>query len=177
MKMQLKCSKERPVKRHTKAPAGIFMRFGPCTTGEALKWKVMVPPPPLIMSLSAGIPLTVKSLGWTVAGSTGALMPTTKSVSWVKTVLSQAGWEPTTEQGGSIGVGLAVAVAVAVAIGVAVEVAVAVAVAVEVAVAVGVGVRVAVGVGVRVAVGVAVAVAVAVAVGVGVGPPVGSIKA
>ena len=158
MKVQLKPSKERPVKRHTKAPAGIFMRFGPCTTGEALKWKVMVPPPPLIMSLSAGIPLTVKSLGWTLAGSTGALMPTTKSVSWVKTVLSQAGWEPTTEQGGSIGVGLAVAVAVAVAI----AVAVAVAVAVEVAVAVGVGVRVAVGVTV------AVAVAVAVAVGVGV---------
>src|SRR5438874_10796736 len=136
------------------------MRFRPCPTGEALKWKVIVPPPPLIMSLSAGIPLTLKSLGWTVAGSTGALMPTTKSVSWVKTVLSQAGWEPTTEQGGSIGVGLAVAVAVAVATAVAVEVAVAVAVAVEVAV--GVGVRVAVGVGVRVAVGVGVRVAVGV---------------
>ena len=167
MKVQLKCSKERPVKRHTKAPAGIFMRFGPCTTGEALKWKVMVPPPPLIMSLSAGIPLTVKSPGWTLAGSTGALMPTTKSVSWVKTVLSQAGWEPTTEQGGSIGVGLAVAVAVAVAI----AVAVAVAVAVEVAVAVGVGVRVAVGVTV------AVALAVAVAVAVGVGVVLESLKA
>src|SRR5438034_4758253 len=149
------------------------MRFGPCTTGEALKWKVMVPPPPLIMSLSAGIPLTVKSLGWTLAGSTGALMPTTKSVSWVKTVLSQAGWEPTTEQGGSIGVGLAVAVAVAVAIAVAVGVAVAVAVAVEVAVAVGVGVRVAVGV----ALAVGVAVAVAVAVGVGVGVVLESLKA
>src|SRR5881397_1358749 len=147
------------------------MRFRPCTTGEALKWKVMVPPPPLIMSLSAGIPLTVKSLGWTLAGSTGALMPTTKSVSWVETVLSQAGWEPTTEQGGSIGVGLAVAVAVAVAI----AVAVAVAVAVEVAVAVGVGVRVAVGV--TVAVAVALAVAVAVAVGVGVGVVLESLKA
>jgi len=146
VKVQLKCSKERPVKRHTKAPAGIFMRFGPCTTGEALKWKVMVPPPPLIMSLSAGIPLTVKSLGWTLAGSTGALMPTTKSVSWVKTVLSQAGWEPTTEQGGSMavgdGVGLegAVAVAVAVAVGVAVAVAVGVNIAVAVGVGVGVGV-------------------------------------
>ena len=164
MKVQLKCSKERPVKRHAKAPAGISMRFRPCPTGEALKWKVIVPPPPLIMSLSAGIPLTLKSLGWTVAGSTGALMLTTKSVNWVNTVLLQAGWEPTTEQGGSIGVGLAVAVAVAVAIAVAVEVAVAVAVAVEVAVAVGVGVRVAVGVTVTVAL----AVAVAVAVGVGV---------
>ena len=173
MKVQLKCSKERPVKRHAKAPAGISMRFRPCPTGEAVNWKVMVSPPPLIMSLSAGIPLTVKSLGWTLAGSTGALMPTTKSVSWVKTVLSQAGWEPTTEQGGSIGVGLAVAVAVAVAIGVAVEVAVAVAVAVEVAVAVGVGVRVAVGV----TVAVAVALAVAVAVGVGVGVVLESLKA
>ena len=179
MKVQLKCSKERPVKRHAKAPAGISMRFRPCPTGEAVNWKVMVSPPPLIMSPSAGIPLTLKSLGWTVAGSTGALMLTTKSVNWVNTVLLQAGWEPTTEQGGSIGVGLAVAVAVAVAIAVAVEVAVAVAIAVEVAVAVGVGVRVAVGVTVAVAVAVAVvvAVAVAVAVGVGVGLPVGSIKA
>ena len=70
------------------------MTFGPCTTGEALKWKVMlVPPTP---SPSAGVPLTVKSLGWTLAGSTGALIPTTKSVSWVKTVLSQGGWEPIT---------------------------------------------------------------------------------
>ena len=167
MKVQLKCSKERPVKRHAKAPAGISMRFRPCPTGEAVNWKVMVSPPPLIMSPSAGIPLTLKSLGWTVAGSTGALMLTTKSVNWANTVLLQAGWEPTTEQGGSIGVGLAVAVAVAVAIAVAVEVAVAVAVAVAAAVAVTVGV------GVRVAVGVAVAGA----VGVGVGLPVGSIKA
>jgi len=173
VKVQLKCSKERPVKRHAKAPAGISMRFRPCPTGEAVNWKVMLSPPPLIMSPSAGIPLTLKSLGWTVAGSTGALMLTTKSVNWVNTVLLQAGWEPTTEQGGSIGVGLAVAVAVAVAIAVAVEVAVAVAVAVEVAVAVGVGVRVAVGV----TVAVALVVAVAVAVGVGVGLPVGSIKA
>ena len=171
MKVQLKCSKERPVKRHAKAPAGISMRFRPCPTGEAVNWKVMVSPPPLIMSPSAGIPLTLKSLGWTVAGSTGALMLTTKSVNWVNTVLLQAGWEPTTEQGGSIGVGLAVAVAVAVAIAVAVEVAVAVAVAVEVAVAVGVGVRVAVGVTV------AVALAVAVAVGVGVGVVLESLKA
>ena len=169
MKVQLKCSKERPVKRHAKAPAGISIRFRPCPTGEAVNWKVMVSPPPLIMSPSAGIPLTLKSLGWTVAGSTGALMLTTKSVNWVNTVLLQAGWEPTTEQGGSIGVGLAVAVAVAVAIAVAVEVAVAVAVAVEVAVAVGVGVRV--------AVGVTVAVALAVAVAVGVGVVLESLKA
>ena len=81
MKLQLKCSKGRPVKRQAKAPAGISMRFRPCPTGEALKWKVMVSPPPLITSLSAGIPLTLKSLGWTVVGSTGAKMLTTKSVS------------------------------------------------------------------------------------------------
>ncbi len=136
MKVQLKCSKERPVKRHAKAPAGISMRFRPCPTGEAVNWKVMVSPPPLIMSPSAGIPLTLKSLGWTVAGSTGALMLTTKSVNWVNTVLSQAGWEPTTEQGGSLGVGDGVGLEGAVAV------AVAVAVGVNVAVAVGVGVGV-----------------------------------
>jgi hypothetical protein len=136
------------VKRQAKAPPGISMRFRPGTTGEALKWKVMVPPPPLMVSPSAGIPLTLKSPGWTVVGSTGALMLTTKSVSWVKTVLSQAGWEPTTEQGGSLGVGVgvglegAVAVEVAVAVGVAVAVAATVGVAVAVAVAVGVGVGV-----------------------------------
>ena len=141
MKVQLKCSKERPVKRHAKAPAGISMRFRPCPTGEAVNWKVMVSPPPLIMSPSAGIPLTVKSLGWTVAGSTGALMLTTKSVNWVNTVLSQAGWEPTTEQGGSLGVGDGVglegAVAVAVAVGVGAGVAVGVEVGVNVADGVG----------------------------------------
>jgi hypothetical protein len=160
------------------------MRFSPGTTGEALNWKVMVMPPPLTVSLSAEVPLTLKSPGWTVVGSTGALMLTTKSVNWVNTVLSQAGWEPTTEQGGSLGVGVGVglegAVAVAVAVGVDVAVAVgvnvavavgvdvAVAVGVDVAVAVGVNVAVAVGVDVAVAVGVEVAVAVAVAVGVGV---------
>ena len=74
MKVQLKCSKGRPVKKHAKAPAGISMRFRPGTTGEALNWKVMLSPPPLTMSLSAGVPLTVKSLGWTVVGSTGANM-------------------------------------------------------------------------------------------------------
>ena len=106
------------MKRHTKAPAGIFMRFGPCTTGEALKWKVMVPPPPLIMSLSAGIPLTVKSLGWTLDGSTGAPMLTTKSVSWVKTVLLQGGWEPITVHCASLADGDAAGVVVAVGVGV-----------------------------------------------------------
>ena len=166
MKVQVKCSKGRPVKRHAKAPAGISMRFRPGTTGEALNWKVMVLPP--MISLSAEVPLTLKSPGWTVVGSTGALMLTTKSVNWVNTVLSQAGWEPTTEQGGSLGVGVGVGLEGAVAVAVAVGVDVAVAVGVNVAVAVGVDVAVAVGVDVAVAVGVEVAVAVAVAVGVGV---------
>ena len=80
----------------------------------------------------------MKSLGWTVFGSTGALITIRKSVSWVKTVLPQGGWLPVTEQGASLGVGVTVAV------GVAVEVTV----AVGVAVAVGVGDTVGVGVGV-----------------------------
>jgi hypothetical protein len=138
------------------------MVFSPGTTGEALNWKVMVLPPPLTVSLSAGVPLTLKSPGWTVVGSTGANTLTTKSVNWVNTVLSQAGWEPTTEQGGSLGVGVEVGLAVAVAVAVGVDVAVAV------------GVNVAVAVGVNVAVAVGVEVAVAVAVGVGVGVPAGT---
>jgi hypothetical protein len=129
-----------------KAPAGICIVFSPGTTGEALNWKVMVVP--LMISLSAEVPLTVKSLGWTVNGSTAASMATTKLVSCVETVPPQGGWLPITEQGGSlgVGVGLAVAVAVAVAVGVALTVAVAVAVGVDVAV--GVGLAVGVGVGV-----------------------------
>jgi hypothetical protein len=141
VKVQLKCSKGCPVKRHAKALPGISMRFRPGTTGEALNWKVMVMPPPLTVSLSAGVPLTLKSPGWTVVGSTGALMLTTKSVNWVNTVLSQAGWEPTTEQGGSLGVGVGVGLEGAVAVAVAVVVGVAVGVAVAVGVGVPAGTR------------------------------------
>ena len=118
------------------------MKFTPCPTGEALKWNVISTPPPLMMSLSAGIPLTVKSLGWTVPGSTGALISAIKSVNCAKTVLSQAGWEPFTEQGGSLGVGVTLGDTVAVGVAVGVDVGVVVAVAVAVAVAVGVGVGV-----------------------------------
>ena len=59
-----------------------------------------------------------------------------KSVTWAKTVLSQAGSDPNAAQGASLGVGVglggtvAVDVAVAVAVGVTVDVAVAVAVGV-----------------------------------------------
>ena len=48
---------------HVKAPGGISIVFCPGITGEALKWKVIVDPPP--PPLSAGIPLTVKTLGGT----------------------------------------------------------------------------------------------------------------
>ena len=115
-----------PLPWHMKAPAGICMVFWPCTTGEALKWKVM--PVPATPSSSAGVPLTVKSLGWTLDGSTGAPMLTTKSVTWVKTVLSQAGWVPITvhcaslADGDAAGVVVAVGVAVAVGVGVGVGV-------------------------------------------------------
>ena len=78
----------------------------------------------------------MKSLGWTVFGSTGALMATRKSVSWVRTVLPHGGWLPITEQGASLGVGVTVAVGVAVEVAVAVGVAV----AVDIGDAVGVGV-------------------------------------
>jgi hypothetical protein len=44
-----------------KAPGGISIVFCPGITGEALKWNPIVDPPPL--ELSAGIPLTVKTLG------------------------------------------------------------------------------------------------------------------
>jgi hypothetical protein len=109
-----------------------------------------------------GVPFTVKSLDWTLVGSTGAVMSTRKSVSWVKTVLPQDGTVPTTEQGASLGVGVGLGGMVAVGV--------------TVAVAVGVGLTVAVGVEVAVAVAVAVGVevGVAVAVGVGVGDPAGT---
>ena len=117
----------------------------------------------------AGVPFTVKSLGWTVPGSTASLTLISKTVGWLNITLGQ---EVVTEQpaGVEVGVGLGgtVAVGVAVAVAATVGVAVAVAVGVDVAVAVGVNVAVAVGVNVAVAVGVEVAVAVAVAVGVGV---------
>lgn len=131
MKVQWKPSKDCPPK-HPIAPKGISIVFCPGITGEALKWKVISCPP--ITSPSAGIPLTVKSPGWTLFGITGALRKMTKSVGWVNTMLSQAGWDPTTKQGGSLGVGvtLVVDVAVAVAVALAVEVAVAVAVGVGV---------------------------------------------
>src|ERR1051326_2103416 len=159
-----------------KAPTGMCMTLRPCTAGDILKWKTMKVGLKIV-SLSAGIPLTMKSVGWTLPGSVGSLSCTEKSTGCVLSTLSQRGSAMYTIQGEGVGVGVkgAVAVAVAVGVGLGGSVAVAVAVAVEVAVAVGVNVEVAVAVGVGVRV--EVAVAVAVAVGVGVGDPPGSLKA
>jgi hypothetical protein len=71
------------------------------------------------ITLSAGIPLTVRSLAWTVAGSTDSLRLIMKSVGWLNTTLGQA---EVTEQGVGVGVGVAVGVAVGVGITVAVGV-------------------------------------------------------
>ena len=134
------------------------MVLRPCVTGVVLKWNAMVMFPFCKAKAFAAVPFTVKSVGWTVAGSTGSLTLTIKSVGAVPVItLPQAGL--VTWQG----------MEVAVAVGVGVNVAVAVAVGVNVAVAVGVNVAVAVGLGVRVAVGVGDGLGVRVAVGDGVG--------
>jgi hypothetical protein len=159
------------------------MVFWPCTTGDVLKKKRAVVLPLMSVAEFAGVPFTVKSLGWTVPGSTDSLTLISKTVGCVLITLLQDGRLEITEQPVGVGVGVGlrgtVAVGVAVAVAVGVTVGVNVAVAVAVAVDVGVAVAVAVAVGVRVAVGVDVDVAVAVAVGVdvGVGDPVGSLKA
>ena len=60
-------------------------------TGEVLKWKVIVVLPFDKLAKSAGVSLTVKSLAWTVAGSTGSLTLIMKSVGGVKTIRPHAG--------------------------------------------------------------------------------------
>ena len=47
--------------------------------------------PPRKTNEFAGMPFTVKSLAWTVAGFTGSVRLTTKSVGWVEIMLPQAG--------------------------------------------------------------------------------------
>jgi hypothetical protein len=62
---------------------------------------------PLIKAeASAGIPFTVKSLAWTVAGSTAQLRLISKVVGGVKTVMPQSGL--VTEQDTGVGVGVGV---------------------------------------------------------------------
>ena len=105
----------------------------PCTTGEALKWKTMVMFPFCKAKAFAGMPFTVKSVGCTVAGSTGSLTLTMKSVGAVPVItLPQTGL--VTWQGIEVAVGVGVGVAVAVAVNVGVAVAVGVGVAQEVSV-------------------------------------------
>jgi hypothetical protein len=47
------------------------MVFWPGTTGDVLKMKRIVVLPLMTVAEFAGVPFTVKSLGWTVPGSTG----------------------------------------------------------------------------------------------------------
>jgi hypothetical protein len=114
------------------------MTFDTWFTGVLLKWKVIVALPLLSKNESAGIPFTVKSLAWTVAGSTASVTLIIKSRGRIVTMPPQPEWVTEQDEG------------VAVALGVGVDVGVAVAVDVGVAVAVGVGVELAVGVGVGV---------------------------
>lgn len=83
------------------------MVFWPPTTGEVLKWKVMVRSPLMMISLSAGVPLTVKSLAWTVAGSAGSLRLTVNSVGAVPTT-ARPQIVLVTEQLVGVGVGVGV---------------------------------------------------------------------
>src|SRR4029077_20948011 len=74
------------------APAGICIVCGPCNvTGEVLKWKVICVLPAPNTKEVAGVPFTVKSVAWTVAGTTASLRLITKSVGWVLMMLLQAG--------------------------------------------------------------------------------------
>ena len=74
------------------APAAICIVCGPCmVTGEVVKWKVSVVLLLVNVTVFAGIPFTVKSLAWTVAGFTGSVRLITKSTGCVLTVLLQAG--------------------------------------------------------------------------------------
>jgi hypothetical protein len=98
------------------APAAICIVFWPGTAGELTYWKVILVLPFVKEKASAGIPFTVKSLAWTVAGSTGQLRSILKTVGGVKKVVPQGGL--VTEQGEEVGVGVAVGVDVAVAVGV-----------------------------------------------------------
>jgi hypothetical protein len=84
-----------------------------------------------IMSLSAGVPLTVKSVGWTLLGSVGSLKLTEKSTGCVLITLSQLGSVMFTKQADGVGVGLGGTVAVGVTVAVRVGVTVGVGVGAE----------------------------------------------
>jgi hypothetical protein len=67
-----------------KAPAAICIVLAPCRAGEVVKSKVIVALLFDRIKLFAGIPLKVKSLASRVAGSTGSLTSTTKTVGRTK---------------------------------------------------------------------------------------------
>src|SRR5438105_13766379 len=72
-----------------KAPAGICMVLTPGTAGDVLKMNSIVVSPFTKVTLSAVVPFTVKSLASRVAGSTGSVTLTVKSVGGTKTTLSE----------------------------------------------------------------------------------------
>lgn len=119
---------------HLKAQAGMRMTLRPGTAGEVLKWKTMLKLLKVV-KLSAGAPLTIKSVGWILPGSVGSLKATEKSTGGVLITLPQLGSVMITKQTDGVGVGLGGTVAVGVEVGV------------NVAVGVGVGDAVGVGVG------------------------------
>jgi hypothetical protein len=81
--------------------------------------------------VSAGMPLTMKSVGWTLLGSVGSLRLTVKSTGCVLITLPQPGLVMYTKQTDGVGVGLGGTVAVGVTVAVRVGVAVGVGVGVE----------------------------------------------
>src|SRR4026208_1536600 len=78
------------------------MTLRPCTAGELLKWKTM-----LILlkfvKLSAGVPLTMKSVGWILLGSVGSLKATEKSTGGGLLPLPQSGSVMITKPPGGVG--------------------------------------------------------------------------
>jgi hypothetical protein len=92
----------------------------PCRAGDGKKKKLIVVLPFDKLNEFAGVPLTVKSLAWTVAGSAGSLRLTVNSVGAYPTMLPQAGL--VTEQPMGVAVAVAVGVAVGVEVGVGVGV-------------------------------------------------------
>ena len=84
-----------------------------------MKWKIIVVLPLMSACEFACVPFTVKSPGWTVAGSAAPLRLIMKSVGWLNITPGQ---EAVTEHPAGVGVGVAVAVDVGVGVTVAVGV-------------------------------------------------------
>ena len=78
-----------PLITQLKAPAGICIVLMPGTAGEVLKTNSIMRCPFDKVTLSAGIPFTVKSLASRVAGSTGSLTSTVKSAGCTEMIAPQ----------------------------------------------------------------------------------------